>query len=93
MNARATNVFVCCDVPGCGWKKRIAFLRIPRYHHVACPKCGKGEIVSDMDMVIFELSNATIKVSNIIDPKGKLPRRSMHIDTAPLRVGQPENPK
>ena len=71
MRAHATNVHVSCDEPGCMWILPCEFADIPKYHHVPCPQCGKGEIVSDEDMVAYRVVEMAINVSNDIDPEGK----------------------
>ena len=45
---------VYCDEPGCGWSRRVKFADIPAWHRKPCPKCGRGEVVSDGDLVMYE---------------------------------------
>ncbi len=75
-----------CDEPGCGWSHAMDFADIPSWHKKPCPKCGKGEIISDADLVTYRMMAAIVAVSNEIDPDGKRPRVDVHVDTAVLRA-------
>jgi hypothetical protein len=86
MKAEATGSKVVCDEPGCGWSEKCDFADVPKWHKKPCPKCGKGEIVSDEDMVVFGLAEAAVKITNYIDPDGKMKRQTYHVNTAPLRT-------
>lgn len=77
---------VMCDEPGCGWTQKCAIDDVPAWHNKPCPTCGKGVIVSDDDMVVFVMVDAAMKLTDIIDPDGKMPRTTLHIDTAKLRT-------
>ena len=52
--SHTTQSSVHCDEPGCGWSRRVRFEAIPTWHRKPCPKCGKGEVVSDGDLVMYE---------------------------------------
>lgn len=86
MNAETTNGSVHCDESGCGWTEKCDFADVPKWHKKPCPKCGRGVIVSDADMIVFRLAEAAVTVSNEIDPEGKLPRATYRVNTAPLRT-------
>ena len=47
---------VYCYEPGCGWSRRVKFADIPAWHKLPCPKCLKGEIVSDGDLVMYDIA-------------------------------------
>lgn len=86
MKAEATNCSVHCDESGCGWTEKCDFADVPKWHKKPCPKCGRGEIVSDADMIVYRLAEAAVTVTNDIDPDGNLPLHTCHVDTAPLRT-------
>lgn len=46
---------VKCDEPGCGWVQSLPTNEaIREWHRKPCPKCGKGEIVTDAELVLFD---------------------------------------
>lgn len=76
--------WVRCDEPGCNWQIECTREEISSWHKKPCPKCGKGEIVSDMDLVIFRLAISLEAVSKeIAEPGAKTVR--VKLDTALLR--------
>jgi len=89
--ARAKNGSVHCDEAGCRWSEPVEFADVPNWHKKPCPKCGRGEIVSDADMIVFRLAEAVLTVSNDIDPEGKLPRQTYIVNTAPMRTANKQH--
>lgn len=85
MKARATNIKVQCDESGCGWIQDCKFSDIPKWYQKVCPKCGKGQVISDNDMLVYRLVETALNLSNNSDPQGTLPRVSIHINTRLLR--------
>jgi hypothetical protein len=85
MKAAAENASLHCDVAPCDWSQPCEFDDIPKWHKKPCPKCGKGEIVSDADVIVCRMVQAAIAATNDIDPEGKLPRATMRVNTAMLR--------
>lgn len=75
---------VKCDEKDCGWSKTIPRKNISKWHKVPCPKCCKGQIVNDADLVAFRMVLALESVSKEIDPEGKA-SCMIHFDTASLR--------
>ena len=80
---------VKCDEVGCDWLAVIADENIPKWHRKPCPKCGKGYIVNDVDLVSFRLITALEAVSKEIDPEGKS-LRNVRLDTSALRAVRDE---
>lgn len=74
---------VRCDEPGCGWSKRVRLELVPTWHRVACPNCGKGEIVNDDDMAMCGLLTGMME-SGLITTEGT---PNLRVDTAPMRRG------
>ncbi len=63
-----TNATLNCDL--CGWKREAGeptLEIIKSWHHVACPVCGKGEIISDHDLRVFQILGAMESVSKAFD--------------------------
>lgn len=89
-SAQCTNTVIQCDVAPCNWSQPCEFSDIPKWHRQPCPKCGKGEIVSDADLAVYCLVQAAVEVTNIIDPNGTLPRTTMYVNTAQLRDDPPQ---
>jgi len=77
---------VQCDESDCDWTQETPFSEAPNWHKKACPKCSKGEIVSDEDLAAWHGLNALLLLDEKIDPEGKLPRVDVKIDTSGLRV-------
>ena len=90
MKAEATNGSVHCDEAGCGWSEPVEFADVPKWHKKPCPKCGRGEIVSDADMIVYRLTEVAVTVTNDLDPDGKLPRLTYRVNTAGLRTANAE---
>lgn len=81
MNECMRNCRVKCDEIGCGWIQDCEPSLVPTWHHKPCPKCGKGEIISDRDMIIYTINTAVLQISDIIDPERK-DRVMVHVDSA-----------
>lgn len=81
MKANMRNCKVKCDQTGCGWIQDCEPALVPTWHRKPCPKCGKGEIISDRDMVIFAVNTALLQISDIVDPEGK-DRVMVQVDSA-----------
>jgi len=84
--SRITSNAVQCDEKGCGWMQNIPWGEVKNWHKKACPKCGHGEIISDVDLATWHGINAMLLLDNAIDPDGKSPRVSMRLDTSGLRA-------
>lgn len=83
------NATLKCDEAGCGWAKETGFNDIPSWLGVACPSCGKGEIVSRDDIAMWNIMNAAVALDKVLDPNGTHPRVEIVIDTAPMRKAAP----
>ncbi len=75
-----------CDEKDCDWVQETPWVEIKNWHKKSCPKCGKGEIVSDEDLAVWNQVNAILLINNVIDPERKMPRIDIDIDTSELRV-------
>lgn len=78
-----TNAKVKCDEPGCGWGQGCAPDDIPQWHKKPCPQCGKGEIISDADLIMFRMVEAWESATREVAPDA--PVVAYKIDTAGLR--------
>ncbi len=85
--AGVSQCLMKCDEPDCGKVFEVAFAEIPKWHCLPCPKCGKGEIIDDADMAAWELVNAAVKLSEMIDPDGKLPTAEFRVNTQRMKEG------
>jgi hypothetical protein len=85
MKAGVDNASVHCDEPGCGWSEEVKFSDFKNWHHQPCPKCGRGEIINNLDMVIVRRCEMAIQISNDLHPAGSTDLVDVQIDTAPLR--------
>jgi len=75
---------VQCDEPGCGWSKRLRLESVPRWHSVACPKCGRGEIVNAHDLAIWGMLMG-MKAAGMVSTSGK---PNLRVDTSGMRAGR-----
>lgn len=53
--ANERTAVVVCREEGCDWHIKVAFAAIPDYHGKACPKCQRGELINDKDMIIHSV--------------------------------------
>lgn len=61
------NIRLNCDL--CGWTfdvNRVDTEQIKTWHHVSCPACNKGEIISDYDIIMFRVMSFAEKLSKVI---------------------------
>lgn len=56
------------------------------WHHKPCPKCGKGEIINDEDVLLFRMIQGAKRASDEINKDGKYPTASIHIDSREFRM-------
>ena len=85
MKAEAKNSVIKCDESGCEWELSCEFDSIPQWHKKTCPKCRKGEIISDADLMVWYAAKSMLIASDIFVPEGKMPRVDILIDTAEMR--------
>ncbi len=76
---------VRCDEHDCGWKEEIQSLNgIGLWLHKECPKCGKGEIISDEDFAAVSLVLGLLEME--IRPEDAVDNPKMvELDTAIFR--------
>ncbi len=79
------KLMVQCDEKECGWSEIVDRRNIQAWHKKECPECGRGEILTDVDMEYFYLVIALTDAQDKIDPDGKLPSIGMGINTSGLR--------
>ena len=87
-NVEIRDTAVKCDEAGCDWEQKVAWSSVPEWHLKPCPKCGKGHIVSDGDLILYCALDAAAKCANTKIQQAKETDLvvEMHLDTAPLRT-------
>ena len=80
-----TNMSVMCDEPGCGWSLAIPHELISDWHNQPCPKCGKGVIVNDDDMSVYNMTVGLMHMSAALDPNDEMPKETVRFNTQHLR--------
>ena len=73
---------VKCDEVGCGWSLEIPADQFHNWHNKPCPKCGKGVIINDEEMVVFRLA---MDGNQIMKDLGLDDGTREHFDSAILR--------
>ena len=58
---------VRCDNENCDWRLECNRQDIPSWHHVPCPLCGQGEIVTDEDMALLSELEALESQNTTLD--------------------------
>jgi len=76
---------VVCDAEGCGWRQEIPWQETPEWLGKLCPDCGKCVLITEDDLAAWRLLDLAVKVTNAIDPDGKLPRIDVRVSTAGWR--------
>ena len=90
MNFEIKDTEVRCDEAGCGWSQKEPWAYIPQWHRKPCPRCGKGQIVSDADLWHHRMISAWADFANKDIPAQTGPVVELELDTAPLRTSNPE---
>jgi len=81
-----TNSHVKCDEPDCDWIIDIEFEKIKEWHNKPCPRCSKGIIVNDTDLIVYNIVLAGMHIADIVDPDRKhRSKESTKLDTGKMR--------
>lgn len=75
---------VQCDNPDCDWKSKDK-VDIYKWHKKLCPKCGKCEIINDVELKIIEGMIIAEKIGLIHHPSTKKRGVLCQLDLASLR--------
>ncbi len=74
---------VKCDEDGCGWRKD--GVDIKEWLKVPCPKCGKGEIITEEEMRLLEVFRGLEMIGKALFPG---PTANVELDIGPMRKGE-----
>ena len=85
-----SSLKVCCDEPGCGWCQAITAADMPGWLNKPCPKCGKGVIVTPLELAEFQRICPLVEAMEAQDAlyPSKDEGVLVVMDSAPLREGK-----
>jgi len=77
---------VVCDEAGCGWELELEREQIREWHGVPCPKCRKGDIVTDKEMALLDFLIGAEGLYKALFPKETEETGMMRISSLPFRT-------
>lgn len=78
---------VKCDQPGCGWAWETGNWKV--WVQKACPKCGKGEIITKKEVAILRIFQAAEGVMRVMAAVFRIETQKVRVDVGPMREGKP----
>lgn len=84
MRTKRTPPTVKCDEKGCGWNLPLPSLEeVAKWYNKPCPRCGKGVIVNDAELMLLAKVIGALRISDVLDPTHSK-RKRVRIESAKI---------